>query len=96
MARDRVQGESVGSGLESFESILTWDDLRTLQEFYFISTKFKIKLVGLRERVDCPPSGYMSVYKEALKVDHQFFLHPFIVKLLNVYLLSLTQIVPNS
>ena len=67
-----------------------------LQGFYFILVEFKIKLVSFKGRVDCPPSGFLGMYEEALKVGLQFPLHPYIVKLLNVYLLSPIQIMPNS
>ena len=96
MVRSRVQSELVGSSLESFESVLTRDDLRMLWGFYFIPAEFEIVLVDLGGRVDYPPSGYLGVYKEALKANLRFPLHSFIVKLLNVYLLSSAQIMPNS
>ena len=50
MVRDRVQGEAIESDLESFESVLTRDDLRMLWRFYFILVEFKIKLAGPKER----------------------------------------------
>ena len=96
MVSRRVQSELVESGPEGFESVLTRDDLRMLQRFYFILVEFEIKLADPGERVDCPPSGYLGVYKEALKVGLQFPLHLFVVRLLNVFLLSSAQIAPNS
>ena len=69
MVRSRVQGEFIGSGLESFESVLTWDNLGMLQGFYFIVTEFEIELAGPRKRVDYPPLGYLGVYEDALKAS---------------------------
>ena len=96
MVRSRVHGEPVGSSSKDFELVLTQDDLKMLQRFYFISTDFKIKLSGPRGRVDCPLAGCLGVYEEALKFDLRFSLHPFVVKLLDRYALCLAQIASNS
>ena len=96
MVRSMIQSEPVGSGPESFESVLTQDDLRTLHGFYFILAEFEIKLAGPGERVDRPPPSCLGVYEEALKASLRFSLHSFVVQLMNVYHLSPAQIVPNS
>ena len=81
VARSRVHSGDVGRrlsvesrfGPESFESVLTQDDLRMLRGFYFILTEFEIKLVDTRGRVDYPPSGCLGVNEKALKVNLRFF-----------------------
>ena len=96
MTRGMVCGEVIGSSPESFKLVLTQDDLGMLQRFYFILTEFEIKLVDLERRVNCPPSSCLDVYDESFKVGLQFSLHSFVVQLLNVYLLSPAQIMPDS
>ena len=88
MVRSRVQSELVGSGPESFELVLTQDDLGMLRGFYFVLIEFEVELAGPEGRVDRPQVGYLGVYKEALKASLHFPLHTFVVQLMNVYHLS--------
>ena len=85
-----------GFGLEGFESVLTQDELKMIQRVYFILVRYEIELADPRERVDLFPIGCLGVYEEDLKADLIFPLHPFVVKLLNIYLLSPSQIALNS
>ena len=82
--------------MESFELVLTRDDLEMLRGYYFIPRDFSIELSGPGVRVDRPLVSCLGVYKEALKVGLYFSLHTFLVQLMNVYHLSSTQIAPNS
>ena len=88
MMRSRIQSEPVESGLRGFESVLNQDDLGMLQGFFFIPAEFEIELVGPGGRVDRPLPGCLGVYEEAWKACLRFFLHPFVVKLLNACLSS--------
>ena len=90
------EGTKFGSNLEIFGSVLTKDELRVIRGVYFILTEFDIELVGPKERVHLPPLGRLGIYDEVLKADLRFFLYPFIVELMNTFLLSPSQIAPNS
>lgn len=48
------------------------------------------------ERVDHPPLGTISVYDDHLKAGFQFPLHPFFVKIFNLYHVVPVQLTPNS
>ena len=67
-----MQGEAVGSGTESLESVLTRDNLGMLQRFYFIPTGFEIKPADFEERVNFSPMRYLGLYEKALKASLQF------------------------
>ena len=95
VAARRAPMES-GSGPEGFESVLTQDELGTIQGVYFIPARYEIELADPGKRVDLPPTGCLGVYEEALKASFRFPLHPFVVQLLNIYLISPFQITPNS
>ena len=107
MARDRVFGNAVdrrspmGEGIESetslksFGSVLTRDVLGIIWGICFILAEFKVELTGLRERVHLSPPEWLGVYDDALKADLRFPLHPFIIKLMNAFMLSPSQIIPN-
>ena len=86
--KGRVHDEPVGSGPKGFASVLTRNDLRALRGFYFIPSDFRITLFGPGGRIDRPLEGCLGVFEEALKPDLCFFLHKFIVQLMNVYRLS--------
>ena len=75
---------------------MTVMDLDTIQSSSFIPGEFRVKLARPRERVHNPPTSRLGVSEEAMKASLHFLLHPFVVKLLDRYALSLAQIVPNS
>ena len=86
----------VGIGLESFRSVMNAADLGVLRGSFFILAEFCMVLAASEERVYAPLTGCVGVYEEAMMADLRFSLHPFVVKLLDRYVLSLAQIVPNS
>ena len=71
-------------------------DLDTLRGFCFILSEFHMALARPQERVHNPPTGGLGIYEEALKAGLRFSLYPFVVKLVDRFVLSLVQIVPNS
>ena len=75
---------------------MTAMDLGMTQSSYFIPSEFRVKLARPRERIHNHPTNGMGVYEEAMKAGLCFPLHPFVVKLLDRYALSLVQIVSNS
>ena len=90
--------EDIGykAGLKSFGSVLIRNDLKMIWGIYFILVDFEVELAGPRERDHLPPPRWLGVYDEALKAGLRFFLHPFVVELMEAFLLSPSQIVPNS
>ena len=97
------QGSSIGenvSGIEigpkSFGSVMTIADLNTLRSSCFVHDEFRMALAHPQERVHNPPIGGIGIYEETLKAVLRFSLHPFVVKLVGRFALSLAQIVPNS
>ena len=89
-----ISGIEIGS--KSFGSIMIIADIDTLQSSCFIPGEFHMILTGPQERVHHLPIGNLGIYKEALKVDLHFSLHPFVVKLVDRFALSLAQIAPKS
>ena len=92
-------GENVSSteiGPESFRSVMTVADLDTLGGSCFIPGEFHMVLARPQERVHNLPIGGLGIYEEALKAGLCFFLHPFVVKLIDRFALSLAQIASNS
>ena len=83
-------------GPKCYGLIMTAVDLGMIQSFCFIPSEFRVELARPRERVHNPPAGWLGVYEEAMRVSLRFPLHPFVVKLLDRYALSLAQIAPNS
>ena len=86
----------LGHYMKSFGSIITTMGLDTIQSSCFIPSEFHIELAIPQERVHNPLAGRMGVYEEAIKIGLYFPLHPFVVKLLDRYALSLAQTAPNS
>ena len=82
------EGVEYGSGSESFGLILTKDELGVIRGIYCILIEFKIDLAGPRERVHFPPLEWLGIYKEALKADLRFPFYPFVIELMNTFLLS--------
>ena len=78
---------------KSFRSIMIAMDLGTIQISCFITSEFCIKLVRPQERVHNPPIDGLRIYEEAMKAGLHLPLNPFMVKLLDRYVLSLAQIV---
>ena len=78
------------TGPKLFRSILSRDDLGSIQGYYFILAQFDIELAKLVKRVHRPPLGQLGIYEETLKVGLHFALYPFIVKLMKDYVLNLS------
>ena len=91
---ENVSGTEIGP--ESFGSVMTIADHDTLWGSCFILGEFHMVLTGPQERVHHPPAGGLGIYEEALKAGLRFSLHPFVVKLVDRFALSLAQIAPNS
>ena len=91
--REGVESEA---SPKCFESVLSWDDLRTIRVIYLIPVEFEVELAGPGERVHLPPPGQLGVHDEALKVGLRFLLHSFIVELMKAYVFTPSQIAPNS
>ena len=68
---------------------MTVEDLDTLWGSCFIPGEFQMILASPQERVHNPPAGGLGIYEAALKASLHFLLHPFVVKLIDRFALSL-------
>ena len=98
MSQSLSMEERVGVevGPESFRSVMTVADLKTLRSFCFILGEFQLILTSSKDRIHVPPAGCVWVYEEAVKAGLRFPLHPFMKRVMERFSLSLAQVAPNS